>query len=119
MNFQQLRYVREAVRRKLNLTEAANRLHTSQPGVSRQIRELEDELGIELFVRVGKRLTGLTEPGEQVLPVLPLPTPRPDDGLAALAASTAVRLFVERAKAHKPGKSFAKEHGRSGPRIIG
>jgi LysR family cys regulon transcriptional activator len=70
MNFQQLRSVREAQRRGFNLTEVAQALHTSQPGVSRQIRELEDELGIELFVRVGKRLTGLTEPGEQVLPVV-------------------------------------------------
>jgi LysR family cys regulon transcriptional activator len=70
MNFQQLRSVREAVRRGFNLTEVAQALHTSQPGVSRQIRELEDELGIELFVRVGKRLTGLTEPGTQVLPII-------------------------------------------------
>jgi LysR family cys regulon transcriptional activator len=70
MNFQQLRSVREAVRRGFNLTEVANALHTSQPGVSRQIRELEDELGIELFVRVGKRLTGMTEPGGQVLPII-------------------------------------------------
>ncbi|RTL29987.1 MAG: CysB family HTH-type transcriptional regulator [Burkholderiales bacterium] len=70
MNFQQLRSVREAVRRGFNLTEVANALHTSQPGVSRQIRELEEELGIELFVRVGKRLTGLTEPGGQVLPIV-------------------------------------------------
>lgn len=70
MNFQQLRSVREARRRGFNLTEVAQALHTSQPGVSRQIRELEEELGIELFVRVGKRLTGLTEPGEQVLPVI-------------------------------------------------
>ncbi len=70
MNFQQLRSVREAVRRGFNLTEVAHALHTSQPGVSRQIRELEDELGIDLFVRVGKRLTGLTEPGEQVLPII-------------------------------------------------
>jgi LysR family cys regulon transcriptional activator len=70
MNFQQLRSVREAQRRGFNLTEVAHALHTSQPGVSRQIRELEEELGIELFVRVGKRLTGLTEPGEQVLPVI-------------------------------------------------
>lgn len=70
MNFQQLRSVREAQRRGFNLTEVAQALHTSQPGVSRQIRELEDELGIELFVRVGKRLTGLTEPGEHVLPVI-------------------------------------------------
>ena len=70
MNFQQLRSVLEAQRRGFNLTEVAQALHTSQPGVSRQIRELEEELGIELFVRVGKRLTGLTEPGEQVLPVI-------------------------------------------------
>ena len=70
MNFQQLRSVREAQRRGFNLTAVAQALHTSQPGVSRQIRELEEELGIELFVRVGKRLTGLTEPGEQVLPVV-------------------------------------------------
>lgn len=70
MNFQQLRSVREAVRCGFNLTEAAHTLHTSQPGVSRQIRELEDELGIELFVRAGKRLTGLTEPGGHVLPII-------------------------------------------------
>ena len=70
MNFQQLRSVREAVRRGFNLTEVAQSLHTSQPGVSRQIRELEDELGVEIFVRVGKRLTGLTPPGEAVLPIV-------------------------------------------------
>ncbi|MBP6617521.1 MAG: LysR family transcriptional regulator, partial [Burkholderiaceae bacterium] len=56
MNFQQLRSVRETVRCGFNLTEVAHVLHTSQPGVSRQIRELEDELGIALFVRAGKRL---------------------------------------------------------------
>lgn len=70
MNFQQLRSVREAVRRGFNLTEVAAALHTSQPGISRQIRELEDELGIEIFVRAGKRLTGLTPPGESVLPIV-------------------------------------------------
>ena len=70
MNFQQLRSVREAVRCRFNLTEVAEALHTSQPGVSRQIRELEEELGFELFVRAGKRLTGLTEPGQQVLPTI-------------------------------------------------
>ncbi|AKJ31237.1 CysB family HTH-type transcriptional regulator [Caldimonas brevitalea] len=70
MNFQQLRSVRETARRGFNLTEVANVLHTSQPGVSRQIRELEDELGIELFVRAGKRLTGLTPPGAEVLPII-------------------------------------------------
>lgn len=70
MNFQQLRSVRETIRRGFNLTEVAQALHTSQPGVSRQIRELEDELGIEIFVRAGKRLTGLTEPGVVVLPIV-------------------------------------------------
>ena len=70
MNFQQLRSVREAVRCGFNLTEVANTLHTSQPGVSRQIRELEEELGIKLFIRAGKRLTGLTDPGRHVLPII-------------------------------------------------
>ena len=70
MNFQQLRSVRETVRCGFNLTEVAGALHTSQPGISRQIREQEDELGIEIFVRAGKRLTGLTPPGEAVLPIV-------------------------------------------------
>lgn len=70
MNFQQLRSVRETVRRGFNLTEVAAALHTSQPGVSRQIRELEEELGVDIFVRAGKRLTGLTPPGETVLPIV-------------------------------------------------
>ena len=70
MNFQQLRSVRETVRQGFNLTTVAEALHTSQPGVSRQIRELEDELGVEIFVRGGKRLTGLTSPGETVLPII-------------------------------------------------
>jgi LysR family cys regulon transcriptional activator len=67
MNFQQLRSIRESARRGYNLTEVANALFTSQPGVSRQIRELEDELGVEIFERNGKRLTGLTEPGKGIL----------------------------------------------------
>jgi LysR family cys regulon transcriptional activator len=70
MNFQQLRSVREAVRCNFNLTEVANMLSTSQPGVSRQIRELEDELGVEIFVRAGKRLTGLTPPGLALMPTV-------------------------------------------------
>lgn len=70
MNFQQLRSVRETVRRGFNLTQVAQVLHTSQPGVSRQIRELEDELGVALFHRAGKRLTGLTGPGQAVLPII-------------------------------------------------
>jgi LysR family cys regulon transcriptional activator len=70
MNFQQLRSVREAIRCGYNLTEVAKVLHTSQPGVSRQIRELEEELGVDLFVRVGKRLTALTEVGAVVAPII-------------------------------------------------
>lgn len=70
MNFQQLRAVHEAVRHGCNLTATAEALHTSQPGVSRQIRELEDELGVEIFVRAGRRLTGLTPPGEHLMPIV-------------------------------------------------
>ena len=70
MNFQQLRSIRETARRGYNLTEVANALFTSQPGVSRQIRELEDELGVVIFERNGKRLTGMTEPGKGILKII-------------------------------------------------
>ena len=70
MNFQQLKSIREAVRQNFNLTDVANVLFTSQPGVSRQIRELEEELGIDIFERNGKRVTGLTEPGKDVMPII-------------------------------------------------
>ena len=69
MNLQQVRYVREIARRKLNLSAAAEALHTSQPGVSRQVRELESELGVDVFVRQGKRLTALTPAGERVVEI--------------------------------------------------
>jgi LysR family transcriptional regulator, cys regulon transcriptional activator len=67
MNLHQFRFVQEAARRNLNLTEAAKALHTSQPGVSKAIIELEEELGIEIFARHGKRLKRITEPGAHVL----------------------------------------------------
>lgn len=91
MNFQQLRSVREAVRCNFNLTDVAQALHTSQPGVSRQIRELEQELGIELFVRAGKRLTGLTEPGRDVLPIIE-------------------RMLMESSNLRLAGEEFAAQH---------
>ncbi|MCW5660977.1 MAG: CysB family HTH-type transcriptional regulator [Burkholderiaceae bacterium] len=97
MNFQQLRSVREAARRGFNLTEVAASLHTSQPGVSRQIRELEDELGLEIFVRAGKRLTGLTAPGEALLPIVE-------------------RLLVEADNLKRAGDDFAQQ-GRGTLRI--
>ena len=67
MNLHQFRFVQEAVRRGLNLTETARALHTSQPGVSKAIIELEEELGVEIFARHGKRLKRVTEPGDHVL----------------------------------------------------
>lgn len=70
MNLQQLRYVQAAVKFNLNLTEAANALYTSQPGVSKQIRDLEEELGVEIFERKGKRLTGVTAPGKEVIEII-------------------------------------------------
>jgi len=69
MNLQRLRYLREIARRDLNLTAAAVALHTSQPGVSRQILELEEELGCQIFERRGRRLTNLTEPGRAALAI--------------------------------------------------
>ncbi|HRP22501.1 HTH-type transcriptional regulator CysB [Thauera sp.] len=69
MNIQQLRYIQEVARRGLNVSEAADALFTSQPGVSKQIRLLESELGIEIFVRHGKRLVDITEPGRAVLEI--------------------------------------------------
>ena len=67
MNLHQFRFVQEATRRNLNLTETAKALHTSQPGISKAILELEGELGIDIFARHGKRLKRITEPGQQVL----------------------------------------------------
>lgn len=97
MNFQQLRSVREAIRHRFNLTEVAQSLHTSQPGVSRQIRELEDELGVEIFVRAGKRLTGLTEPGRAIVEIVE-------------------RLLHEAENLRRAGHDFA--HRDDGPLVI-
>lgn len=69
MNLQQLRIIREAARCNYNLTEVANTLYTSQSGVSRHIKELEEELNLELFIRQGKRLINMTEPGLELVTI--------------------------------------------------
>jgi LysR family cys regulon transcriptional activator len=69
MKLQQLRYLREVVRRGLNVSEAAEALYTSQPGISKQIRLLEDELGVQILVRHGKRVVDLTEPGRIIVDI--------------------------------------------------
>jgi len=70
MNFQQLRIFREAVRRDFNLTDVSAALFTAQSGVSKHMKDLEAELGVELFVRRGKRLVGLTGPGEEMVAIV-------------------------------------------------
>lgn len=70
MNLQQFRFVRETIRRNFNLTEAAKSLYTSQPGVSKAIMEFEQELGVQIFERHGKRIKGLTRPGQAVAEVV-------------------------------------------------
>jgi LysR family cys regulon transcriptional activator len=69
MKLQQLRYLNEVFRQGLNLSVAAEALHTSQPGISKQIRLLEDELGVKIFVRNGKRVVEVTPPGKVILSI--------------------------------------------------
>src|SRR2546430_14511926 len=90
MKLQQLRYLTEVVRRGLNVSEAADALHTSQPGVSKQIRALEDELGIQVFARHGKRLVSVTEPGKAVV-------------------SIAERILAEAQNLRRAGEEFAND----------
>jgi LysR family cys regulon transcriptional activator len=90
MKLQQLRYLTEVVHRGLNVSEAAEALHTSQPGVSKQIRALEDELGVEVFVRHGKRLAAVTEPGKAVVAI-------------------AERILAEAQNLRRAGEEFAND----------
>lgn len=69
MKLQQLRYLVEVVKQRLSISEAAEKLHTSQPGISKQIRLLEDELGVQIFVRNGKRVIDITAPGHEIISV--------------------------------------------------
>jgi LysR family cys regulon transcriptional activator len=90
MKLQQLRYLIEIARRNLNVSEAAEALHTSQPGVSKQIRALEDELGVQVFVRHGKRLVSVTEPGKAVIAI-------------------AERILAEASNLKRAGEEFAND----------
>src|SRR5262245_54188944 len=90
MKLQQLRCLTEVARRGLNVSEAAEALHTSQPGVSKQIRALEDELGIQVFVRHGKRLVSVTEPGKAVIAI-------------------AERILAEAQNLRRAGEEFAND----------
>ena len=90
MKLQQLRYACEVARRGLNVSAAAEALHTSQPGISKQIKSLEDELGVEIFVRHGKRMAAVTEPGKAVLAI-------------------AERILAEAANLKRAGEEFANE----------
>ena len=67
MKLQQLRFICEVAKHNLNLTKAANELFTSQPGISKQIKALEEELGVDIFIRRGKRFVGITEPGQEII----------------------------------------------------
>src|SRR3954465_15153282 len=90
MKIQQLRYLVEVARRGLNVSDAAQALHTSQPGISKQIKALEDELGVQVFVRHGKRLVEVTEPGKAVVEI-------------------AERILAEAQNLRRAGEEFANE----------
>lgn len=67
MKLQQLRFILAIAENDLNITQASEKLYTSQPGVSKQLRLLEDELGVQIFSRNGKNLVGITEQGKVIL----------------------------------------------------
>lgn len=90
MKLHQLRYICEVARKGLNISEAAEALHTSQPGVSKQIQLLEEELGLPIFNRTGKRLTGVTQPGEEII-------------------RTAERILLEVSNIKKVGQEYTSE----------
>ncbi|MBX3615652.1 HTH-type transcriptional regulator CysB [Nitrosomonas sp.] len=69
MKLQQLRYLCETANHNMNLSKAAKNLHTSQPAISKQIQLLEEELGVDIFQRNGKRIVRITPPGEQIIKI--------------------------------------------------
>ena len=91
MKLQQLRYLVEVAQSGLNVSQAADNLHTSQPGVSKQVRLLEEELGVDIFVRNGKRIVNVTEPGQQILAI-------------------AQRVLLEAKNLREAGREFSSQH---------
>ncbi len=94
MKLQQLRYLVEVARSGLNVSQAAENLHTSQPGVSKQIRLLEEELGLDVFVRNGKRVVSITEPGQRILEI-------------------AQRVLLEAKNLREAGREYSSQHSGS------
>lgn len=92
MNLQQLRYLNEIVKNDLSISAAAEVLYTSQPGISKQIKLLEEELGVDIFVRNGKRLAALTAPGE-------------------LIAEVAARMLLDANNLKQVGQEFKNQQG--------
>ncbi|MDH2915554.1 MAG: HTH-type transcriptional regulator CysB [Gallionella sp.] len=90
MNLQQLRYLNEIVKNDLSISAAAATLYTSQPGISKQIKLLEEELGIDIFVRNGKRLAALTDPGKVI-------------------AEVAARMLLDAANLKQVGQEFKNQ----------
>tara|TARA_R110002073_G_scaffold82625_4_gene197315 strand:+ start:292 stop:1221 length:930 start_codon:yes stop_codon:yes gene_type:complete len=92
MKLQQLRFLCEVAHQDLNLSKAAKNLHTSQPGISKQIHMLEDELGVEIFVRNGKRIVKITSPGQMIIKI-------------------ATRMLQDAESLRKVGQEFTNEAG--------
>lgn len=104
MNLQQLRIIRETVRRNYNLTQVANSLYTSQSGVSKHIRDLELEIGFDIFVRKGKRLLGLTEPGTELVAIVE----------RMLIDANNIKLLADHYRTHDQGRlTIAATHNQS------
>jgi LysR family cys regulon transcriptional activator len=117
MDLQKLRIIQQAADCGFNLTRVAQALHISQPGISRQIRELEEELGVELFIRVGKRLIGMTPPGRELLEISGriLAEVRNIQGLPARfekSAAGTLRLAVIAAGSARMPRILASFHSR-------
>lgn len=123
MNFQQLRIIRETVRQNFNLTEASETLYTSQSGMSKHIKMLEDELGVQIFIRKGKRLLGLTEAGKSLLEIIERilldadnikrvsnEFAKIDEGTLTIATTHTQARYVLPPIVHQFKKSFPKVH---------